>query len=913
LPPAQRGAFLDDACAADTALRAEIDDLLACDATVSDPLGDSVAAAAEQLHAGAPWQGRRVGNYRIVGELGRGGMGSVYLAERADAEYEAKVAIKLIRGFPTRGALERLRRERQLLASLEHPHIARLLDGGTTADGQPYLVMEYVDGMPLADWLTAQQPRLEQRLRLFQQLCVAVHYAHQNLIVHRDLKPANVLVRADGSPALLDFGIARLSAQSDAERATELRAFTPEYASPEQLTGMAVTTASDVYALGLILYEMLCGQVYAHGGKADSWRQARPGRVARAAPHPWLRADASRIDGDLEHVVRRTLAEEPARRYPSAAALAEDIERYFNGHALAAGPDRVAYRMAKFVRRHRVGVAISALALVAIVAAASWLELERTRALRAERQARLEAASADRVTDFLTGLFESADPEQTRGREVSARELLDQARTRLHTGLSAEPQVRARLLLTLGQIYTSIGRPRDSIDLLDQAVALLRQHGVATLDLARALNEKCRAAAGASDYNSALAACREAMALRRAQLAPGAVDLGHSHNALGVAEQGVGDFDAAAHDYHAALAIFSAAGPTHAGDVASTRHNLGYLAFHRGQYARARDEYAAALALKRAFFGDKDPRTLNSLDGLAQAEQELGDLSGAERDFSAALAVRIQVLGSDSVLVARSHNNLAGVQQDRGAFAAAGEHYRAALDLYSHLESPDSLDAAVTSNNLATLYEDRGDYVAALPLLQHSLRIRAAHYKPPHPSLARVQNNLARCELELGDLAAARPLIDSALAMRYALKLDAAQLLDSQLLDVQWQARSGRLEQAAAALRDLKPPDGRGNYGRRARFANVEAELAAAQHHWPAALAAQRRALDALRGELGEKHPAYARFAAQAAAYAHAAHDDAAARSLLQPALPILKAALVARAPQWREAQRLAAELNLRQ
>lgn len=911
LVPEQRESFLDDACGTDAALRAELDALLACDATVSDPLAEGVAAAAEQLHAGAPWQGRRVGNYRIVGELGRGGMGSVYLAERADAEYQARVAIKLIRGFPTRGALERLRRERQLLAQLEHPHIARLLDGGTTADGQPYLVMEYVDGVPLTDWLATHQPPLEQRLRLFRQLCAAVHYAHQNLIVHRDLKPANILVRADDTPALLDFGIARLSAAgADGERVTELRAFTPEYASPEQLTGTAVTTASDIYALGLILYELLCGKVYASAGKAESWRQARPGRVARQAAQDWLRAAAPRIDGDLEHVVRRALAEEPARRYASAAALAEDVERYFDGRPLAAGPDRIAYRTAKFVRRHRIGVAISALALAGIVAAAAWLALERARAVRAEYQARLEATTAERVTDFLTGLFQAADPEQTHGRDVSARELLDHARVGLGAKLTGEPLVRARLLLTLGQIYTSIGRPRDSVDLLDQSIALLRRSDADPLLLAKALNEQCRADSGMSAYAQALSVCREAMRLRAEHLPPGDADLGHSHDALGVAEQGVDDFDAAARDYQAALAIFAVAGPEHAGDVASTRHNLGFLAYHRGEYAQARSEYATALAAKRTLYGEMDPRTLNSLDGLAQAEQELGDLTAAERDFAAVLALRIKVLGSDSVSVARSHNDLAGVQQDRGDYAAAGENYRAALDLYARLESADSLDGAITANNLATLDEDRGDYAAALPLFQRSLRIREAHYKSPSASVARAQNNLARCELELGDLAAARPLIDAALLARRALKLDPGQLLDSELLDVQWLVRAGHVREAAVALHALTPPDGRGNYGRRARYAIVEAEIAASHRDWKLALAAQRRALDALRGELGEQHPAYARLAAQAAAYAHAGHDDAAARALLQPVLPILRAALVEQAPQLRAAQKLATILK---
>ncbi|HSN01189.1 MAG TPA: serine/threonine-protein kinase [Rudaea sp.] len=913
LASGERASFMETACGGDPALRAELEALLAADAQAHDPLAASIArGTAEHFDDGAPWLGRRIGNYRILRELGRGGMGSVFLAERADAEYESRVAIKLIRGFPTAAALERLRRERQLLAGLVHPRIARLLDGGTTDEGQPFLIMEYVDGMPLSRWLEANRPSLAQRLRLFQELCEAVHHAHQNLIVHSDLKPANVMVRQDGTPALLDFGIARLDApDASGERVTELRAFTPEYASPEQLGGATVTTASDVYALGLILYELLCGKVYKSGDNAESWRQARPGRVARARTD-WLRADAPRIDGDLEHVVRRALDEDPTRRYASAAALADDIARYFDGRPLSAGPDRIGYRMAKFVRRHRAGVGLAALAVAAIIAAASWLVFERARAVRAEHSARLEADTADQVTAFLIGLFDDAGPERTLGRDVGARELLDRARTRLDSASIGQAQVRARLLATLGGIYIAIGQPRHSTDLLDRAVVLLRASGTDPLQLAKALNEDCRAWSGVQDFARAVPICREALALRRARLRPGAPDLGHTDNALGVAEQGNGDFAAAERDYRAALAIFSAAGPEHRGDVASTVHNLAFLAFHRSNYAQARVLYTQALAEKRAVYGNDDPRTLNTLDNLAQAEEELGDLDAAERNLSDALALQIKVLGADSVTVARARNNLASVQQDRGEYVAAAANYRAALALYERLEPADSMDWAVTANNLATLEEDRGDYAAALPLFRESLRIRTVHSKPASASIARVQNNLGRCKLELGDLAAARPLIDAALATRRALKLNPAQLLDSELLDAQWLVRSGRTHEAAVALHALTPPDGRGNYGRRARYAIVEAELAASQRDWKTALAAQRRSLDALRGELGEQHPAYARLAAKAAMYAHAAHDDAAAKSLLQPALPVLRAALVAQATQRRDAEKLAVILKLR-
>ena len=916
-PPAARDAFLERACGTDAALRAELEALIACDAgtlapSAADPLAARVAAAAAaQFDATAPWLGRRIGNYRIVGELGQGGMGSVYLAERADREYQARVAIKLIRGFPTQAALERLRRERQVLAGLVHPNIARLLDGGTTPEGQPYLVMEYVEGRPLMQWWAERRPPLALRLRLFQQLCLAVHHAHQNLIVHRDLKPGNVLVRADDTPVLLDFGIAKLIApEADGERATELRAFTPDYASPEQVSGGPVTTASDVYALGLILYELLCGKPYKSGGRTTSWRASRPARVAEAADAPWLRAEAAAIGGDLEHVVRRALAEEPARRYSSAAALAADIDRHFAGLPLEAGPDRLGYRLAKFVRRHRLGVAAAALALVGIVAAAGWLARERARAVRAERRAETEARTANRVTEFLLQLFRNADPETARGREVSARELLDRGGGELaRNALDDAPAVRARLLAALGEIYGDIGLPARSVELLDEAARLTP--AAAPLERARVLHLLCKARHDVSDFAAARAACEASLALHEANLPPGHLDIAHAENQLGLVDQAQGRYAEAERRYRAALAVFRAAGEAHRDDAASTTHNLGFLAAQRGDWETARREYAAALAEKRALYGDAHPRTLNSLNGLAQAEQALGDLVAARATFEQVLALRIRVHGADSVPTAHARNDLANVLQDLGDYAEAERQYRAALDLHRRLQPQDSLDAATTANNLATLLEDRGDLVAARGWFEQSLAVRRSKFAAGHPALARAEHNLARCLIELGEIAAARPLLDAARAARRAAPSEDAQRFDSELLAAEWQLANGQVEAAATTLAALTPPDGRGNYRRRARYADAQAHLAAARNDWPAARTAERRALDELRTLLPETHPLCARAELALARYAHAAHDEAAAGDALRRALPVLRAALVERAADRVAAERLAATLKL--
>ncbi|MGA9334513.1 MAG: serine/threonine-protein kinase [Rudaea sp.] len=909
-----REEFLTRECSGDQALRDDVEALLKCDANADDPLARSVAAQIDERDGAAQVPvGRVIGSYRILRELGSGGMASVYLAERADREYENKVAIKLIRGFPTAQALEHLRRERQVLAGLGHPHIARLLDGGTTSDGQPYLVMDYVQGLPLQQWFAQRQPSLELRLRVFQQLCLAVHHAHQNLIVHRDLKPANVMVRDDDTPVLLDFGIAKLVAPDpDGELATVVHAFTRDYASPEQLAGGSVTTASDIYGLGLLLYELLCGKPYRNAAGTSEWRTSRPARIAGEAAREWVRAGAAQIDGDLDNIVRRSVAEEPDRRYSSAAAMALEIDRYFAGLPLEAGPDLWRYRVAKFVSRHRLGVASSILAVLCVIGAATWLAVERNRAMQAQVQARREAETADRVTEFVLQLFRNADPQVTRGQDVTARELVDRGSRTLDTGLAGQPQVRARLLEALGEIYTSIGVPRESVKLLREAVALLRRPDADPLRLARALNELCRADTQSSDYAEGLQACQEALTLRHARLDPGAAELGHSHDALGVVEQELGNFADAEQNYRRALAIFSAAGPEHRGDVASTHHDLGYLAAHRGDYATALREYRIALASKRALYGEAHPLTLNSLDGVAQSEAALGDLGAARRDFAAALKLRVAVHGAQSMPVARAHNNLASVMQDMGDYAGSQTHYTAALKIEKALQPPDSMDVAYTANNLATLFEDRGDPEAALPLFEKSLQIRETKFKPPHPALARAQHNLARCLLMMGNSTDARTHLDAALTARRALlPATDTQRFDSELLLAQWQLVAGQLDQAAAALARLVAPTGPGNYRRRALLADIRAQLHAAQGDGSGARRDEQRALDELRSKLPVNHPLCARASARLAWYAHALRDDAAARKLLEQALPILHQTLVMQSVDRIKADELAIALGI--
>jgi len=399
---AERDAFVAAACAGDDALRAEVLSLLAAHAPAQ-----ALFREPPRLPAAPDAAGSVFGSYRVLRLLAEGGMGEVYLAERTDAEFEKQVAIKRIRpGLGTREILERFRRERQLLADLEHPNVARLLDGGSTPDGLPYLVMEYVDGVPIDRWCGERGLSVEERLRLFLRVCDGVHYAHRNLVVHRDLKPSNILVDRAGTPKLLDFGIAKVleagggavdGAPADAA-ATTFRALTPRYASPEQIRGDRITTSTDVYSLGVVLYELLAGRSPYRDTATGGLERAvceeaptRPSRAAAAADDGATRRRRARLTGDLDNIVLRALAKDAERRYASAEDLAADIRRHLDGLPVAARPDTAAYRLSKFVRRNR-GLTAAVAGVIAVLAVALSVTLDaQRRAAAGEREARFLA------------------------------------------------------------------------------------------------------------------------------------------------------------------------------------------------------------------------------------------------------------------------------------------------------------------------------------------------------------------------------------------------------------------------------------------------------------------------------------------------------------------------------------------
>ena len=474
LPEAERRDYVEQASAGDEALLATLLRLLELDAG-ADPLLDATLddMVAELLvnDGGcddivaelAP--GDRVGPWRIISRLGSGGMGSVWLAERADGEYKQEVALKTVKlGMDTAHVLAQFRRERNALARLQHPNIASLVDGGVDERGRPWFAMDYVQGVTLREWL-ATSPPLTQRLRLFEKLCRAVAYAHQQLVVHRDIKPGNVMVQADGEPRLLDFGIAKLLVDDEGEQTMTLHRFASRsYAAPEQLRGEPVSTATDVYALGALLFELLTGTRYNSVHEEDT-APRRPSQI-RATPENSNALPAAALRGDLDAIVVRAVAEEPARRYVSVQALADDIDNHLSGRPVEARPDSSWYRLRKLTQRNRVA---SIALIVAFLALAIGLLVSIRQTVRAEHQAQ----RAEAVTHYLTGLFDAGRGNSggVKVRDRTVGELLEDSASHLQDELENQPDVRDELYTILIEIFDSNDQPERSLALARERVA----------------------------------------------------------------------------------------------------------------------------------------------------------------------------------------------------------------------------------------------------------------------------------------------------------------------------------------------------------------------------------------------------------------------------------------------------------
>ncbi len=775
--PDARGAWLVAECGEDPSLLAEVSALLAAHDAAGDFLEAEVFAGAGEPSWRTAAAGTRIGPFRVTAELGRGGMGAVYRAVRDDASFEQEVAIKLIkRGMDTQEILRRFLVERQILASLVHPNIARLLDGGTTEDGRPYFVMESIQGRSITEHCAARALGLEERLRLFSLVANAVQFAHQHLVVHRDLKPANVLVGDDGVPKLLDFGIAKLLAPAESEVAFTVegsRPRTPDYASPEQLEGGPITTATDVYGLGLLLYELLTGNRPHPPDPGGA--MVPPSVVVRAGD----RRLARRLEGDLDTVVAKALEREPGQRYASAKDLADDVGRWLTHEPVAARRPTFRRRCAAFVRRHKLASAVGGVvAGLAVVAAVQAVALARERTHVEGQRRRAEALSV-----FLIDLFKVADPGRNRGTTVTVRELLDAGSRQLLEGRHGGPRWsqgvgsdlataadQAVLLDAVGEVYQNLGLYPEASAALERSLALRAESAGAEAKLERAraqlLLAGVRREQGRLDEAAAL--LDEALATRRRWLGATALPVAEGLAELGLLAQQRNDPATGEHHLERAIAIQRQAGPAGELDLAESLSILATLEIDRERQEAAEASIAEARRLHRRLLGDDHPRTATDLTNLAGLVFQKGDVEAAARLLAEALELRRKLLGPTHPEVAEALISLSSVANAQGDLPAAATHARQALAIFETqgLTAHPSLPAAL--NNLAAVLAKQGELAAAEAIYERALEVFRERDGEASSNVATCLNNLAQVRRDRGDLPGARGLFERALAMWHA-------------------------------------------------------------------------------------------------------------------------------------------------
>jgi serine/threonine-protein kinase len=650
LAAGDRAVWLERVRVEDAGLHSTLQRLLQLDARdnlVVDRSLDSVAADTLQV-CETTRTGERIGPYRLRRKLGEGGMGSVWLADRVEGGFAQQVALKLIRlGMDSSAVLAQFQRERQLLAQLNHSDIARLLDGGLDALGRPWFAMEYVAGTDLREWIDHGNADVRARLGLFLRLCRAVAYAHQRLIVHRDLKPSNVRVRADGTPCLLDFGIAKLVDVDAAAEVTEHRFLTRAYAAPEQLSGGVLTTATDVFALGALLFELLTGLRHSSHRREDG-TTTRPSAAVQAAAQPFSRAGASHLRGDLDAVVLRALAAEPQRRYAGAEALADDVERFLDGRPVAARPDSVLYRSGKFVRRNRLATAAAGVAVLAMIvgtAASLW---------QAQRAGRM-ADRAERSKVFLVGLLEDANPfDDHPGRKAPPDRLLDNAIARIERDFADAPEVQIEMRQLIQLTLVRTGDPQRALALAQRnADAAGARYGTGSPEFGVALANLGLDQEQSGDAKSAMVTSTEAERLLRDAGPAYARDRISSMTSLAKLANARGDAADALSLHEAVLRERQELDGPESRDVAMDLMNLSADALYAERYVDAETLALRSHAMAVKFLGAEHARLIyvDNMLGLAQAHagnvsEALATLNATERRVRATLKPDAPMLGS---------------------------------------------------------------------------------------------------------------------------------------------------------------------------------------------------------------------------------------------------------------------------
>jgi serine/threonine-protein kinase len=878
--PDERAAYLDRVCGGDTRLRAEIDAVLVAHGT---------GTVTERPAPGRSWAaGLRIGPYRIEELLGRGGMGEVYRALRVDDQYHQEVAIKLMRaGFGVDEMTRRFRVERQILANLQHPNIATLLEGGLTDDGLPYLAMQYVRGVPITEYADRHRLRIDQRLALFRIVCDAVQYAHTNLVVHRDLKPSNILVTDDGQVRLLDFGIAKLLDPAEAgvtvANTGDMLLFTPEHAAPEQLQRKTITTATDVYALGVLLYELLTGvrpfqaptpiELYRavcdrEPTRPSSILSTRSTQTSATVDAPTLaglrdsRPDglARQLRGDLDDIVLKALRKEPERRYASAGQFAEDITRYLKGQPVLARPHALGYRITRFIGRNRVAVLLAGMVAASLIAGMLGTAWQARRARQEADQAAAERDRARRVSSLLVDIFKLSDPGSTRGQTVSARDVLAQGSARITNDLAEQPEAQADLLAEVGQIYRNLGLFEEAGAQLERALELRRSlYGERDVRVGETLTQLAHVRKDQARVPEAVRLAQAAAAVLRSQPdAGGTLPLADALLALGEAQRLVTSHASAEASFAQALTLLNKHARPEDVRFAQAYFGLASAAHSQGQFDRADSLLQETVARYARLAGPPHPDAATSLYNLGTLRMYRRKPVEAEPLLRQALAMRRQIYGSVHPAVAETLSALAQVLSLLGRYSDAAQVGTAAVAVSDSAVGTNHPTGAQTRIALGfiLLKIDQGE--RALQVLHDAIAtLRARGNSASHIMTAEI--TIGQAYASMGQWARARVAFAEALRTIEEtsgpehpnrahlllelgrLDLDAGQLASAQ----------ARAQESIALARKVLRPDHRFVLWSTILLAQVQL----AQGKFAPADSLLRSALDVQRRTIGTQHP----------------------------------------------------------
>jgi serine/threonine protein kinase/tetratricopeptide (TPR) repeat protein len=835
--PDEWNSFLDRACAGDARLHKEVASLLAMHMDAADFLESPAAFAADWLSDAEDAEtdepsmiGERIGAYRIKREIARGGMGAVYLAKRDDDEFKKQVAIKLVkRDFDSAELRRRFRHERQILAALDHPNIAKLLDGGTTQDGRPFLVMEYVEGASVTQYSEEHRLSIEARLELFRTVCAAVSYAHQHLVIHRDIKPSNILVTEDGTPKLLDFGIAKLLKPTTGETATEtitlLGVMTPEYASPEQIKGETVTTATDLYSLGVLLYELLTGRrpfrftsrrpdeiariicenepqkpsecglravdcglhssskSQVSSPKSDEGnsktkdqrsktedqntnRQAASGKRQSSFNPQWSAGNPQSLKGDLDNIILMAMRKEPARRYASVEQFSEDIRRHLAGLPVIARKDTFAYRASKFIGRNRVGVAAAALVLLAILAGFTATAWQARVAARGRDQARQAQAKAEQVNKFLQSILSAASPE-AKGRDAKVLDVLSDAAARVDTEFANQPELKAQALLTIGKTYADLGLLSEAEKTLREALKInLELHGEANHETTQSLEFLGATLLDQARYDEAESLFNKAIATERKLSPQGNRELAFALFSLGELYVRCGEYERAKPPLQESISISDKLSGKNNEDSAFTLISLGRTQSFSGDLNAAETSFRQSVALFRNL-PQRRQRMAYALLNLGYLLMEKGNYDEAIGAMREADAI-FQEQNGESFNLCESKSYLCMALTNKGNYQTAVEEGRKAISIGRKVNLENTADFIWTLNYLGLALTRTGRSQEGEPVLRESLERARKTLPPDDLRIPRIESVLGECLTAQSKFAEAEPFVTQSCNALYA-------------------------------------------------------------------------------------------------------------------------------------------------